>query len=343
MPSVLPLSRDGGMCHEESAEPILARVTKGEGPSFVLRTRAFVVRVTVDIGGRAEMCGNRAVGTGRNPGEDRKSVSRHPLTRGTPAPEQEQLMKCVVERSNMQAALKRVRKNKGAPGIDGINVEQLGTFLRRHWSKIKERLCGGTYEPKLVRRVQIPKSNGGIRPLGIPTVLDRLIQQALHQVLSPLFDPGFSEHSYGFRSGRNAHQAVLSNIVLNDLDKELESRGRNIVRFIQKDLNSVLRGWSNSFRITEFRGFAEELDQWLRRRLRCILWQQWKRPWMRFQMLMKHGLSEERAARSAFNQKGPWFNAGASHMNQAFPKRYFDQFGLISTLKTLQRFGTVLT
>ena len=122
-----------------------------------------------------------------------------------------------------------------------------------------------------------------------------------------------------------------------------KGRGRNIVRFIQKDLNPVLRGWSNYFRLTAFRGLAEELDQWLRRRLRCILWRQLKRPWTRFQMLMKHGLSEERAARSAFNQKGPWFNAGASHMNQAFPKRYFDQFGLISTLKTLQRFGTVLT
>jgi RNA-directed DNA polymerase len=122
-----------------------------------------------------------------------------------------------------------------------------------------------------------------------------------------------------------------------------KGRGRNIFRFIQKDLNPVLRGWSNYFRLTEFLGFAEELDKWLRRRLRCILWRQWKRPWKRFQMLMKNGLSEERAARSAFNQKGPWFNAGASHMNQAFPKRYFDQFGLISTLKTLQRFGTVLT
>jgi RNA-directed DNA polymerase len=122
-----------------------------------------------------------------------------------------------------------------------------------------------------------------------------------------------------------------------------KGRGRNIVQVIQKDLNPVLRGWSNYYRLTAFRGFAEELDQWLRRRLRCILWRQWKRPWKRFQMLMKHGLSEERAARSAFNQRGSWFNAGASHMNRAFPKRFFDQFGLISTLSTLQKFGPVLT
>ena len=122
-----------------------------------------------------------------------------------------------------------------------------------------------------------------------------------------------------------------------------KGRGRNLGRFIQEDLNPVLRGWSNYFRLSEFLGFAEELDQWVRRRLRCLLWRQWKRPWRRFQMLMEQGLSEERAARSAFNQRGPWFNAGASHMNQAFPKRYFDQLELISTLDTLRRFGTVLT
>jgi RNA-directed DNA polymerase len=420
-------------------------------------------------------------------------------------------MERVVERSNMLVAYRRVKQNKGAPGVDGMSVDQLGSFLRVHWPKIRKRLFQGTYVPMPVRRVQIPKPYGGTRPLGIPTVLDRLIQQALHQVLSPLFDPGFSEHSYGFRPGRSAHQAVLrardyqqegkrwvvdldlaqffdevnhdilmarigrkvkdrrvkalirgylrsgvllggvvsvtvkgtpqggplspllSNIVLDDLDKELErrghkfcryaddcniyvascrsgervmgsiarfveqrlklrvnrgksavarpwhrkflgysfswhiktrirvakqsidrlrgnlkalfrkGRGRNMARFIQEDLNPLLRGWSNYFQLTEFLGFAEELDQWVRRRLRCMLWRQWKRPWKRFKMLRKQGLSEERAALSAFNQRGPWFNAGASHMNQAFPKRYFNQFGLISTLNTLRRFGTVLT
>jgi group II intron reverse transcriptase/maturase len=118
-------------------------------------------------------------------------------------------MERVVERSNMQAALRRVKQNKGAPGVDGMSVGQLGAFLRTHWPKIRERLCRGSYEPMPVRRVEIPKANGGKRSLGIPVVLDRLIQQALHQVLSPLFDPEFSEHSYGFRPGRNAHQSVL--------------------------------------------------------------------------------------------------------------------------------------
>ena len=415
-------------------------------------------------------------------------------------------MERVVERSNMQMAYRRVKQNRGAPGVDGMSVEQLGGFLRTHWPKIKERLSEGSYEPKPVKRVQIPKGSGGHRPLGIPTVLYRLIQQALHQVLSPLFEPGFSEHSFGFRPGRSAHQAVLqaqryqkagkrwvvdmdlaqffdevnhdklmarigrkvkdwrvkklirrylragvvsvqqkgtpqggplspllSNIVLNDLDRELERRGhcfcryaddcniyvssrssgervmasaarfveqqlklrvnwdksavarpwqrtflgyafswhrnagirvakasikrfkgklkvlfrkgcgRNLARFIQQDLNPVIRGWINYFRLAEFRGFAELLDQWLRRRLRRILWRQWKRRWRRFQMLMRLGLPEKRAIRSAFNRRGPWFNAGASHMNHALPKRYFDQLGLISMLRTLRRFGPVLT
>ena len=439
------------------------------------------------------------------------SMTMPPLAKGEPVPEQMQLMERVVERSNMQRAYNRVKRNKGAPGVDGMSVGQLGSFLRAHWPKIRERLCEGSYEPKPVRRVKIPKATGGHRPLGIPTVLDRLIQQALHQVLSPLFEPEFSEHSFGFRPGRSAHQAVLqakqyqhggkrwvvdmdlaqffdevnheklmvkvgrkvtdwrvkklirsylragvlsggvvsvpikgtpqggplspllSNIVLDELDRELERRGhcfcryaddcniyvgsrrsgervmasvtrfveqrlklrvnrdksavarpwqrkflgytfsfhrlarirvakasikrfksnlkelfrkgcgRNLGQFIEQDLNPVIRGWITYFRLSEFRGFAEQLDQWLRRHLRCILWRQWKRPWKRFQMLMKLGLSEERSARSAFNKRGAWFNAGASHMNRALPKRYFDQFGLICMLQKLQRFGPVLT
>lgn len=469
------------------------------------------MRETGDAGVRDEKRGAVAEGTGRNPGEGRCSASRLPLAEVIPVPEQTQLMERVVERSNMQAAYRRVKRNRGAAGVDGMSVEQLGAFLRTRWPKIRQRLCEGAYEPMPVRRTQIPKASGGMRLLGIPTVLDRLIQQALHQVLSPLFEPMFSEQSYGFRPGRNAHQAVLkartyqtegkrwvvdmdlaqffdevnhdilmarvgrrvkdrrvkvlirrylrsgvllggvvsttpkgtpqggplspllSNIVLDDLDKELErrghsfcryaddcniyvasrcsgervmvsitqfverrlklrvnrdksavarpwhrkflgysfswhkatrirvahqsierlrgnlkalfrkGRGRNLVKFIHKDLNPVIRGWCNYFRLSEFRGFAEDLDKWLRRRLRCILWRQWKRPWKRFKMLKRRGLPEDRAARSAFNQRGAWFNAGASHMNQAYPKRCFDQFGLISMLGLLRRFRPVLT
>jgi RNA-directed DNA polymerase len=438
-------------------------------------------------------------------------MPRHTLTEEHSIREAQCLVERMVERDNMVKALNRVKRNKGSSGIDKMTVDELLGYLQRNWHVIKEQLLNGTYRPKPVRRVEIPKANGGTRLLGVPTVLDRLIQQAMHQVLSPLFDPEFSENSYGFRPGRNAHQAVLqaksyqrsgrrwvvdmdlaqffdevnhdilvsrvarkvkdrrmislirayltagvmvggitsqtpkgtpqggplspllSNIMLDDLDKELERRGhsfcryaddsniyvaskragervlisitqfvetrlklkvnqeksavarpwdrkflgysftahkqckvrvaaksvqrfrehlkalfrmgkgRNLKRFIQKDLNPVIRGWINYFRLTETKGFAEELDQWIRRRLRLLLWRQWKRPWARFKNLMKFGIAEERAARSAFNGRGPWFNSGASHMNEALPKKFFDKMGLISAREKVRGFRTALT
>jgi RNA-directed DNA polymerase len=119
------------------------------------------------------------------------------------------LMEKVCERQNLQAALKRVRQNAGSPGIDGMTVEGLPDHLRVHWPRLREELLAGRYQPQPVKRVAIPKPGGGERELGIPTVLDRFIQQALLQVLQPLFDPTFSDASYGFRPGRSAHQAVL--------------------------------------------------------------------------------------------------------------------------------------
>jgi len=118
------------------------------------------------------------------------------------------LMERVLARPNLLAALKRVRKNKGSPGIDGMTVDELPDWLREHWVRIREELLGGTYQPQPVQRQLIPKTGGGQRALGIPTVLDRLIQQALLQVLQPHFDPTFSKHSHGFRPGRRAHDAV---------------------------------------------------------------------------------------------------------------------------------------
>jgi group II intron reverse transcriptase/maturase len=118
------------------------------------------------------------------------------------------LMGWVVERDNLFRALKRVQKNKGSPGIDGMRVEELPGYLRENWERIRAELLEGSYRPSAVRRHEIPKSGGGIRQLGIPTVLDRFIQQAILQVLQPIFDPTFSKYSYGFRPGRRAHDAV---------------------------------------------------------------------------------------------------------------------------------------
>jgi RNA-directed DNA polymerase len=416
------------------------------------------------------------------------------------------MMEAVVERENMLRAYRRVVSNKGASGVDGRSTEDLKTYLQSNWGRIKGELLEGRYEPQPVLRVEIPKPGGkGMRKLGIPTVGDRLIQQALYQVLSPIFDPTFSESNYGFRPGRSAHQAVikareyvadgkrwvvdmdlekffdqvnhdvlmsrvarkvedrrvlrlirrylqagimegglvsqpvkgtpqggplsplLSNIILDDLDKELDrrghcycryaddcnvyvgskragervmrsisgflrrrlrlkvnkaksavdrpwnrvflgfsmtwhkvpkikvarssvlrfratlrgafrrGRGRNLQQFIT-GLAPLLRGWINYFRISEVRGIFEELDGWIRRRLRCIIWRQWKRPRTRAKNLIKRGLSEQRAKKSAANGRGPWWNSGASHMNDAFPKRFFDRLGLVSLLESILMF-----
>lgn len=115
-----------------------------------------------------------------------------------------------LERRNLHAALKRVRQNQGSPGIDGMTVEELPVWLRENWPRIREQLLTGSYQPQPVKRQLIPKRGGGVRELGIPTALDRFIQQALLQVLQPRIDPSFSEHSYGFRPGRRAHDAVVA-------------------------------------------------------------------------------------------------------------------------------------
>lgn len=120
----------------------------------------------------------------------------------------EKLLELVVDGSNVEAALRRVKKNKGSPGIDGMTVEELPAYVATHWSRISEEILAGRYRPQPVRRHVIPKKDGGNRELGIPTVIDRLIQQCILHVLQPRFDPTFSQHSHGFRPGRSAHDAV---------------------------------------------------------------------------------------------------------------------------------------
>jgi len=415
-------------------------------------------------------------------------------------------MEAVVERGNVWSAYQRVVANKGAPGVDGVRVAEFKDWLKEHWPAVKAALLAGCYMPQAVRAVEIPKpSGGGMRLLGIPALVDRLIQQALLQVLQPIFEPGFSESSYGFRPGRNAHQAVkaaqqyvragkrfvvdldlekffdrvnhdilmsrvarevkdervmklirrylqaglmqdglikprtqgspqggplsplLSNILLTDLDRELARRGHSfcryaddcnvyvsslaaaehamaeITQFLEEELKlkvnaqksacarpwerkflgysftshrearlkiapeslkrlhekvrerlragrgrslaatigeltPLLRGWMSYFRLTEVKGVLEELDGWIRRKLRGLLWRQWKRPVTRAKALMKQGLTEQRAWQSATNGRGAWWNAGANHMNHAYPKSYFDCMGLASLVDTRRRF-----
>lgn len=448
----------------------------------------------------------------RSEGRDRKSREYDAGASGVTATTEtdwteagERLMEEIVSRSNMMKAYNRVVSNKGAAGVDCMTTGQLKGCLQTEWPRIKEELLNGKYTPLPVRKVEIPKPGGGTRMLGIPTVLDRLIQQAMYQELGPLFDPGFSASSYGFRPGKSAHQAVeaarkhvaaglrwvvdidlakffdrvnhdilmsriarkikdkrvlllirrylqaglfeggiitprsegtpqggplsplLSNILLDELDKELErrghsfcryaddcniyvgtkrsaervmasittflekrlkltvnqeksavarpwnrqflgysmthhrtpklkvgekalerikgklreicrkGRGRNLKRVIE-EVTSILRGWSNYFKLSEVKKPFEELDSWFRRKLRCILWRQWKRPFTRAKKLMQRGLTEERAWKSAQNGRGPWWNSGASHMNAAFTQSYFRKLGLISLLNQFHRF-----
>ena len=144
----------------------------------------------------------------------------------------EQLMEEVCDRGNLVRAWKRVRQNKGSPGVDGMTIDDTKDYLREHWPSIRSQLLEGTYQPRPVKRVEIPKPEGGVRKLGVPCVVDRLIQQALLQVLQKRWDPTFSRHSYGFRPGRSAHQAVAQaqqyiaagyNVVVDlDLEKFLE-------------------------------------------------------------------------------------------------------------------------
>lgn len=126
----------------------------------------------------------------------------------TPHPATANLWERAFSRENLAAALRRVERNAGAPGVDGMEARELRSWLHDHWPEVRAKLDAGTYRPEPTRRVTIPKPSGGVRVLGVPTALDRMIQQALHQVLTPVFDPGFSERSFGFRPGRSAHGAV---------------------------------------------------------------------------------------------------------------------------------------
>lgn len=453
---------------------------------------------------KAEMPELDLWGSGRNPREHKAGAPKVAAMADQCAATGEATMDAIVSRDNMLRALRAVERNAGAAGVDGMTTAQLRSHLRTHWEQIKKQLLAGDYQPQPVRRVDIPKPGGkGKRMLGIPTVLDRLLQQAVQQVLSPVWEPHFSSHSYGFRPGRGAHQAVeaarghaeaghrwvvdidlekffdrvnhdvlmarvarrikdkrilkvirrwlqsgimeggiveprvegtpqggplsplLSNILLDDLDRELErrghrfcryaddcniyvrsaragervmasleaflarklrlkvnrekshvqrpwrskflgysmtthhrpklkpaaesvarfksktrllfrqGRGRNLEWFIRKTLSPLLRGWANYYRKSETLGIFEELDGWIRRKLRCLIWRRWKQARTRFRRLCQLGFTKAKARSCADNRRGPWWNAGSSHMNAAYPASTFAQMGLVSILGTI--------
>jgi RNA-directed DNA polymerase len=405
----------------------------------------------------------------------------------------ERMMEEVLERENLKEAMKRVERNKGASGVDGMPVGKLRAYLKQHWPKLREDLLSGKYEPQPVRRVEIPKASGGVRKLGIPTVVDRFIQQAIQQVLQREWDGTFSEHSYGFRPNRTAHQAIdqakeyinagygivvdidlekffdrvnhdvlmsrvarrvsdkrvlklirsylnsgvmenglvsptnegtpqggplsplLSNLMLDDLDRELERRGHRFVRYaddcniyvrseragervmagvkeylerrlrlkvneqksavgkpserkflgysftneakarrriapatvkrfkeqvrektkrgrtlqrVVTELSQYLRGWGGYYGRSEWRSQLIELDQWVRRRLRRYVWQEWKRPRRRYRILRKHGTEPREAWRVI--HFGPWRASRSKAVSRILSNAYFRRIGLYS-------------
>ena len=414
------------------------------------------------------------------------------------------LMEMISERGNMQAALKRVKSNGGAPGVDGMTTTELTDYLKGNWLKVKGQLLEGTYQPQPVRRVEIPKPDGGTRKLGIPCVVDRLIQQSMLQILQGKWDSTFSENSYGFRPKRSAHQAIakaqsyleegytwvvdidlekffdrvnhdrlmstlekeiedkralklirgflnagemengmvspseegtpqggplsplLSNIVLNELDRELERRGHKFARYaddcniyvrseragdrimrsisgfiarklklkvnelksavgrpqkrkflgfsftgdykapnrrkiapkslekfkkrvrqltnrnhslsIEKrveNLSRYLRGWKGYFGFCQTPNVLRALDSWIRRRLRSVLWKQWKVYKRRKAELMKRGVSRHQAQTTAWSSKGPWTMAHTPGVRIALPNSFFDSLGLTRLTVTI--------
>ncbi len=182
-----------------------------------------------------------ALGCGDEVPRVERSEEMPMATQTNERPGASELMEKELERQNLQNALRRVKKNKGSPGIDGMTVEELPGYLREHWPAIREQVLTGRYQPSAVKEQQIPKGGGGVRKLGIPTVLDRFIQQAMLQVLQPMIDPSFSEHSYGFRPKRSAHQAVKA-------ARRFVQEGRRIVvdvdlsKFFDRANHDVLMG-----------------------------------------------------------------------------------------------------
>ena len=407
-----------------------------------------------------------------------------------------ELLERILTKENLNKAYKKVYQNKGASGIDGITVEEISEYIKENKDRILKQIRKRRYKPQPVRRVRIPKENGKIRNLGIPTVMDRIIQQAMVQVLSPIFEEQFSNNSYGFRPGRSCEQAIvkalemlndgydwivdldlekffdtvnqdrlitiigrtikdgdvvslirkylsagvmedgklkatpvgtpqggnlsplLSNIMLNELDKELEARGLNFVRYADdciilvksekaanrvlisitkyiekkltrptqtkylgfsfwkdsrsgkwkpkphlksyqklerklkqltkrswgisldnriKQINYVVRGWVNYFRIANMRNRLIEIDQHLRTRIRVIIWKQWKKIRTRYEALKQLGVKDEIALNCANTRKGYYNMCQSTYVMFAINNKRLNRKGLISLLDQYEK------
>jgi len=235
-----------------------------------------------------------------------------------------QLMEKVVERNNLKKALERVEHNKGAPGIYGMTTQELRAHLNNNWERIKQELLNGTYKPSPVRRVEIPKPDGGVRELGIPTVIDRLIQQAIQQVITPIFEPTFSQHSYGFRPQRSARQAVQQ------AQRHIYMGKRYVVDI---DLEKFLVGWSGYFGLAEVCSVFKKLDEWIRRRLRMCMLKQWKVCERKLRKLVALGIPEKWAGCIAYSRKKYWRLANTPQISKALSLAYWREQGLISLVE----------
>lgn len=409
----------------------------------------------------------------------------------------DRVMEEVCSRENMLKAYKRVKRNKGSPGVDDMTVEEMLDYLKEHWEGIKQELLLGTYRPQPVLEVEIPKPSGGVRDLGIPTVIDRLIQQAVLNILQEDWDPTFSENSYGFRPGRSAHDAIrqaqeyirdgyeyvvdmdlekffdrvnhdilmdrvakrvrdkrllklirryleaglmhgglvsareqgmpqggplsplLSNLLLDELDRELEKRGhrycryaddcniyvksqragervmKKMTRFLERrmrlkinqsksavahpwerkflgftfsvgskayvrvapasikrfknrireittrnrgrsfeqviyETSQYLRGWQGYYGIVTQPWLMKKLDGWIRRKLRCLVWTQWKTYRNRIRELRRHGIDTKKAAETAATRRGSWFVSKLPGVQRALSIKHFQSIGLIA-------------
>ena len=437
-------------------------------------------------------------GRGEAPRAPKEGIESTAVKLGTESQaDTDKLIEEACEKENLKEALRRVKANAGAAGVDGMTVKELPDFLRENWSRLKEQLLSGSYRPQPVRRVEIPKSGGGTRKLGIPTAVDRFVQQAVLQVLQKRWDPTFSEFSYGFRPGRSAHQAVakaqeyiqqgydwvvdidlekffdrvnhdvlmsrvarrisdkrmlklirgflnsgvmenglvgptdegtpqggplsplLSNLLLDELDRELERRGHRFVRYADdsniyvkseragqrvmegvkhflmhklklkvnesksavarprdrkflgfsftsgevvkrriapkailrfeerireltrrtrgisiermiEELRRYMIGWRGYFGFCQTPSILKDLDGWTRRRLRCVIWKQWKRGRVRFKELRLRGIGVGLAAQTAGSAHGPWRLSCSPALNVALPNAFFNSLGLPS-------------